>query len=110
MPLALRLGFLLSVAISSCRYALGSAQSHSVMTTFRSTPCGLGGVGGNSPAATRSVQSANIGNARSGPSCARPLIMLLPACPDSTRPAQAAVEELKLPRLLGISRVALSPI
>src|SRR5258708_39871036 len=50
IPLALSEGFRLSVEISSCRYALGLAQSHSVMTTLRSTPCGLGGAGGNSPA------------------------------------------------------------
>src|SRR5258707_10679830 len=70
------------------------------MTMFRSAPCGLGGVGGNSPAAMRSVQSANIGNARSGPSWPRPLIMLLPACPESMRRAQAAVDESKMAQAL----------
>ena len=49
-----------SVETSSCRYAFGSAQSHSVMTTLRSMPRGRGGAGGTSPVATRSVQSANI--------------------------------------------------
>ncbi len=28
---------------TSCRYAFGSAQSHCVITTLRSTPCGRGG-------------------------------------------------------------------
>src|SRR5207302_7883143 len=42
-PFALNCGFRLSVAISSCRYALGLAQSHSVMTMFRSRPWGRGG-------------------------------------------------------------------
>ena len=37
------------------------------MTTLRSMPCGRGGAGGTSPAAMRSVQSANIASARSVP-------------------------------------------
>ena len=44
--------------------ALGSAQSHCVMTTFRSIPWGRCGAGGSSPARIRSVQSANIFNTR----------------------------------------------
>src|SRR3954469_21502666 len=48
-PLALTDGLRLSVAISSCRYAFGVAQSHSVITTLRSTPCGRCGALGNSP-------------------------------------------------------------
>jgi hypothetical protein len=44
---------------------MGVAQSHKVMTTLRSTPCGRGGFdAGSSPAAIRSVQSANNANAR----------------------------------------------
>ena len=53
-------GFRLSVDTSSWRYAFGSAQSHWVMTTLRSTPRGRGGAGGTAPATIRSVQSANI--------------------------------------------------
>jgi len=33
--------------------------------------------------------------------------MLLPACPESTRRVQAAVDESKWPRVFGISRVGL---
>ena len=46
---ALRRGLRRSVETSSCRYAFGSAQSHSVMTRLRSMPCGRGGAGGISP-------------------------------------------------------------
>src|SRR5262249_10776537 len=64
LPFALIRGFCLEVAISSWMYDVSVPQSHMVMTTLRSTAVGLGGAGGSSPAAMRSVQSANMGNAR----------------------------------------------
>ena len=64
-PFAFTVGFRLSLAISSWRYAFGSAQSHIVTTTLRSRPCGrCGAAVGNSPLAIRSVQSAYIERAR----------------------------------------------
>jgi AcrR family transcriptional regulator len=58
---------ILSVVISSCMNELATPQSHSVTTTLRSTPLGRGGTGGNSPAAMRFVQSANVRAAASRP-------------------------------------------
>src|SRR3989442_7697916 len=57
------MGFRRSVETSSWRYAFGSAQSHSVMTTLRSTPCGRGGVGGAAPAAVPAVPAADNASA-----------------------------------------------
>ena len=48
---------------------MGVDHSHMLITTLRSTPCGRSGLAkGNSPAAMRSVQSANSDSALSGPS------------------------------------------
>ena len=107
-PFAFRVGFRRSVETSSCRYAFGSAQSHSVMTTLRSIPRGRGGAGGTSPFAMRSVQSANIVRAR-GPSPLMLPIMLPPAWPDCRRRSHASRDELNLPSEGGNSRVALLP-
>ncbi len=80
----------LSDAISSWRYAFGSAQSHIVTTTLRSRPCGRGGAdAGSSPLAIRSVQSAYIVSARSRPTCVNRVSMPAPACPDCTRRSHA---------------------
>src|SRR6185295_13424946 len=68
-----------------------------------------GGASGTSPAAMRSVQSAYMANPR-GPNSASAADMPAPICPDLTRRCQAASEDEKVPRLLGISRVALVPI
>ena len=78
-------------------------------TTLRSRPCGRGGASGTSPAAMRSVQSAYMAIPR-GPNPASMAAMPVPICPDFTRRSQAATEEWNVPRLLGISRVALVPI
>src|SRR6266704_6133553 len=91
-------------------YFVGSAQSHSVITTLRSIPWGLGGASlGYSPAAMRSVQSANCFSARSRPKPDNRVDICGPSCPDFTRRSHAAMEEENVPRLFGISRVALSP-
>ena len=91
-------------------YALGSAQSHWVITTLRSIPCGRRGAGGTSPAAMRSVQSANI--------CDR---ALMPEPPDvgehsARRPVPTAPAAPTAPcvvgsvlNIAGISRVPLVP-
>src|SRR6266436_2050717 len=105
-PFALRVGLRRSVETSSWRYAFGSAQSHSVMTTLRSRPCGRGGAGGSSPAAVRSVQSANSTIERV-PSWVAPDSLFAPACPERLRRSQAAREDSKRPSEAGISRVAL---
>src|SRR5262245_12971338 len=77
---------------------------------LRSTPCGRDGlVAGNSPAAIRSVQSPNKPLALFGPSSLMRASMVVMACPETTRRAQASAEELKWPSSLGIVRVALLP-
>jgi hypothetical protein len=81
-----------------------------VITTFRSAPCGRGGAGGSSPAAMRSVQSANMASARGAPNTASSLAMSPPAWPDWMRRIHASREDLKTPSSVGISRVALFPI
>ena len=59
------------------------SQSHMVITTLRSIPCGRSGLAkGNSPAAMRSVQSANSASALFGPSRESVRNMLGMACPD----------------------------
>ena len=104
-------GLRLSLAISSCRYAFGSAQSHIVTTTLRSRPCGRGGAAaGSSPPAMRSVQSAHIASARCRPTCVKRALMPPPAWPDWMRRSHAAREVSNVPRFSGISRVALLPI
>src|SRR5207253_7726931 len=57
-PFAFTVGLRRSVTARSCMYVFSSPQFHSVMTMFRSRPCGRDGAGGTSPAAIRSVQSA----------------------------------------------------
>ena len=57
----------------------------------------------------RSVQSAYIAIPR-GPNPASTAAMPGPICPDLARRSQASSEEWNVPRLLGISRVALVPI
>ncbi len=74
-PFAFSRGLRRSVETSSCMYTFGSAQSHSVITTARSMPCGRGGCGGTSPLAIRSVQSENIVSARAMPKADMPRIM-----------------------------------
>ena len=63
-------GFRLSLAMTSWKYSRGSAQSHCVMTTLRSASLRPRRrlLAGYSPAAIRSVQSANIFSARWRPS------------------------------------------
>ena len=91
-------------------YARGSAQSHRLTTTLRSTPSGRGGaVGGYSPASMRSVQSAYIASAGRRPTWFSRVSMFTPAWPDLMRRSQAATCESKSPKESGISRVALLP-
>src|SRR6266850_7421758 len=109
-PLGLTVGLRLSLAISSCRYAFGVAQSQSVITTLRSTPCGRDGfVAGSSPAAIRSVQSENNANARLGSTSLRLRLLTSLACPERTRRCHASSEDLNSPNSFGITRVALLP-
>ena len=89
---------------------MGSDQSHWVTTTLRSRPCGRDGLkAGNSPAAIRSVQSANNSRERERPIRLMFLTIYLIAWPDSIRRCHASTEESKSPNSLGISRVALLP-
>src|SRR5438552_5567652 len=88
---------------------MGVAQSHSETTTLRSTPVGRGGPSfGYAPAAMRSVQSAKA--LRSTPIRMKVPLMPPPLGPDRTRRSHASRLDLNVPRLAGISRVALSPI
>ena len=80
------------------------------MTTFRSVPCGRGGVGGTSPFAMRSVQSANISSTRLRPNWFRMLLIWEPAWPDWTRRSHAATGDGNGPSASGISRVPLLPM
>ena len=72
-------------------------------------PVGLGGAGGTAPAAMRSVQLANAAVAR-GPSRMKLPLIPPPYCPDLVRRSHAASVDSNVPRLLGISRVALVPV
>ena len=73
-------------------------------------PCGRDGAGGTSPAAIRSVQSANTASARSVPRAASRPRMFPPFCPDSSRRSHAATDDANVPSDAGISRVAGVPI
>src|SRR5438094_4813398 len=57
-PFAFIVGVRSSVAATSVRLLVGSAQSHNEITMLRSRPAGRGGAFGYAPAAMRSVQSA----------------------------------------------------
>jgi hypothetical protein len=82
-----------------------------VMTTLRSRPCGRAGVAsGQRAAAMRSVQSAHMPTARARPTCVKRALIAPPACPDWIRRSHASAPLLNVPRLAGISRVALLPI
>ena len=72
-------------------------------------PRGRGGAGGTSPAAIRSVQSANIASARFLPSWFTVASIAPPACPDWMRRSQAATDVAKWPKVAGSSRVPLVP-
>jgi hypothetical protein len=81
-----------------------------VSTTLRSTPCGRVGLeAGSSPAAIRSVQSANIFNARLLPMRPSAVAICVSACPDWMRRCQASSDDLKSPSSFGIARMALLP-
>src|SRR5262245_52313323 len=109
MPFALTVGLRRSVTARSWRYVLSVPQFHSVMTMFRSTPAGRGGAGGTSPAAMRSVQSANIAVVRCMPTKLNIFTMSAPDWPDWMRRSHASRLFGKLPSSFEISRVALSP-
>src|SRR5215472_9829533 len=90
-PWALTVGYRRSEAIRSCKYFFGSPQSHVVTTTLRSSHCGRVGLFlGNSPLATRCVQSAKylIGAPASWP--AMILTISAPDCPAWMRRVQAS--------------------
>src|SRR5690606_13270377 len=106
---ALTVGSLRSVDTRSCRYALGSAQSHCVITTFRSTPDGRGGAGGTAPAAILSVQSANIFNTPSLPHWCIDEIIEAPAWPDCKRRCHASTDDSNSPNAGCNSRVPFVP-
>ena len=98
-----RVGLRLSVEISSCRYAFGSAQSHCVITTLRSMPCGRGGAcAGSSPCAMRWSNRRTPRWRAAGPVESRPPIIALPACPDCTRRSHAWAGESKLANIGGM--------
>src|SRR6185437_783488 len=106
----LTVGLRLSVEISSCRYLSGFDHSHQVTTILRSRPCGRGGVlFGNSPLATRSVQSPKYlyGAPPNWP--ARRFVIISPAWPDCVRRIQASSPEAKWPNCAGTVRVASCP-
>ena len=74
---------------------MGPAQSHSVRTS--------------SPAAMRSVQSANSFSARGAPSRPRFVVICSIAWPDWMRRCQASTDDVNSPSAFGIVRVALLP-
>jgi hypothetical protein len=79
------------------------------MTMLRSAPCGRAGfAAGSSPAAIRSVQSANSLSARG--TSRRPMAFAICtcACPDMMRRAQASSGFMSA-KSFGIVRVALLP-
>ncbi len=89
---------------------MGLLQSHSVITTLRSTPCGRSGrSAGSSPWATRSVQSANCFSIRSVSVREMALTMDDIACPEAMRRAHASCEVAKWPSAFGTVRVAAVP-
>ena len=85
-------------------------QSHSVITTLRSSSCGRSGrAAGSSPAATRSVQSAYCLSMRCVSVRASPFTICIIAWPEVMRRAQASSEDLKWPSAAGTVRVAAVP-
>ena len=81
-PLAFTVGLRLSVAISSWAYVFGSAQSHIVMTTLRSRPCGRAGVVGRQLAGRHPIGPVRASRLRaSGRPDAKRLFIPPPACP-----------------------------
>ena len=86
-------GCRLSVVISSWTYEVSPAHSHMVSTRLRSTPSGRGGASGTSPAAMRSLQSANIARPRSRPNRFSTPLICAPRCPKATRWSHASTEE-----------------
>ena len=81
-----------------------------LITTLRSTPCGRSGLAkGSSPAATRSVQSANCFSARSLPMLPSVSAMFVMACPACVRRAQAWNELSDLANSSGTVRMPLLP-
>src|SRR5207237_4551477 len=84
-------------------------HSHMLMTTLRSTPWGRGGFSaGSSPAAMRSVQSANSANAF-GPNWPRVRAMLALAWPACTRWVHAWTELVDEPHSFSSVRMPLEP-
>src|SRR5688500_10717922 len=91
-------------------YAVARLQSHSVITTLRSTPCGLEGCAeGTAPAAMRSLHSAKCLSAGATSMREIAFIMFVIACPDARRRIRASVEAM-CAKSFGIVRVALLPI
>src|ERR1700693_5529164 len=81
-----------------------------LITTLRSRPCGRSGLAeGSSPAAMRSVQSANSVKAFFGPSRLRLKAIFAFACPDCTRLLQASTELPAEANSLGTVRMPLEP-
>ena len=97
------------MAISSCRYALGSAQSHSVMTTLRSMPCGRGGhgwqlAGGDPVGPVREhLQSALL------PELVDAVDHVVAGLAGLNAPVPGCTRRIKMTSASGISRVAFSP-
>src|SRR5580692_7844908 len=91
--------------------AFGFDQSHTVMTTLRSRPCGRGGfVAGSSPLAIRSVQSPSIAAPRNVPKRSMVSTMSLLAGPDWMRLNHASAPDLKSPSMGERVRVAWVPM
>ena len=87
---------------------VSTPQSHSVTTTFCSSPSGRGGASGIAPSAMRSVQSANICSAGSRPNRFMALLIWLPRWPVVTRWSHAAIVESNSSRSC-TTRVAVLP-
>src|ERR1700680_3358648 len=88
-PFGVTMGFRKSLAASACMYFVGVPHSHKLRTRLRSKPIGRGGASfGYSPAAMRSVQSAN--SVRCSPSETKALLMFAPNGPDFVRRSQAS--------------------
>src|SRR3954467_7779936 len=106
-PLPLTVGSRRSDETRSCMYLSGADQSQVVTTRLRSTPVGRGGLlFGNSPLATRSVQSPKYlyGTPPNWP--AMRLVIISPAWPDWMRRCQASAPLSNLPNCDGMVRVA----
>src|SRR5690348_3384123 len=109
-PYALTVGLRRYVEIRSWTKCFSVAHSHEEMTTLRSTPTGRCGLFfGNSPAATRSVQSPKYLNG-TPPSCpARRFTIHSPVSPEETRRIHASSPDLNSPNAAGMVRVASWP-